>query len=372
MTNFLCEIAEKDKGKTVFVYDVNDNRCRYHRRRTKGETQPLLKHFPCLLTFSYLYPTIFSLHCGQEQTRAKNIRIEKRVRCAAQEHGLEFTLSYRDRPKRVVDFFQKHIARLINLFISFEQRDFLVDYKVTRVDEPCPLGIEIGDTFTFNVDGVDEICPAAFQSVYPFQEFMENKCLVGCPDYRTHVRYLAANDRPVEDSRIQCDAYRTKIQLKKVHGGFDVPINLGSWYLVDELMEALHLQCLTSFYVTFPYLLVLSSGGQLGYLFYDRKKAGVCCPNYAWHVNYSVSKDREGRYRYQCTQTHPRCPRKVKEGAIVDLENFEQRVPFYSGLHDLYVVIKKWDQYESSSSLRDFEVTTKFGDCLLEWEIRRV
>ena len=372
MTSFLCDIAKKEKGKTVFVYDVNDNRCRYHRRRTKGETQPLLRSFPCSLTFSYLYPALFSFHCGQRTVRVKDNRIEQRVRCAAQEHGLEFTLSYRNRTGSIVNWFLKYVARLINRFIPFEQRDFFVDYRVTRVDEPCPLGIKAGDMFTFNVDNVDEICPAAFQSVYPFQQFMESKCLVGCPDYRTHVRYLASKDRPVGDTCMQCDAYRAKIQLKKICGSFDVPINVGSWYSADELIEALHLGCLTSFYVAFPYLLVLSTGGQLGYLFYDRNKAGVCCPNDAWHVNYTVSKDREGRYSYQCTQTHSLCPRKIKEGIIVNLENFEQRVPFYSGLHDLFVVIKKWDQYESSLRQNKLQITTTFGDCGMEWDICRV
>jgi len=369
MSDFLCDIASKDHDKTVLVYDINDDRCRYHRRQTKGQNKDLLKSFPCPLSFSYLYPALFSMHCQASLDSAKKGRMEQRVRCAAQDQGLEFTLSCRQRPNSIANFFGKYISRLINRFIPIEQREFLVDYKVTRVNKSCPLGIKSGDTFTFNVDNLDEICPAAFHSVYPFGQLMEKKCLLGCPDYRTHVKFSANNEQPADAPGMPCDTYPIKIRLKKVFGDFNVPMNIGVWYSADELIEALHLQCLTSFYIAFPYLLALSTGGQLGYLFNDRNKAGICCPNDACQVNYAVSKDENDKYSYQCIKAHPLCPRKLKEGDIVDLENFEGRIPFYSGLHDLFIVMKKYEQYPNSTPQGNFQMTTTFGDSRLEWEI---
>ncbi|MBF0504459.1 MAG: hypothetical protein HQL14_05075 [Candidatus Omnitrophica bacterium] len=372
MTSFLCDLALKDKDSEVVVYDLNDNRCRYHPHRAKGKTQPLLKSFPCQLTFCYFYPSLFSLHCQQSFVLAQGNQIEQHLCCAAQDRGLEFSLTYRKRPKSFVNLFQIYVSRFMNIFIPFEQRDFLVDYTATRVNESCPLGIQLGDAFTFNVDNADELCPAAFHSVYPSGKLLENRCSVGCPDYRTHVKFRSSHDQPKDNIYTQCDTYRVKIQLKRISGTFDVPIKQGVWYSMDELIETLHLQCLTSFYIAFPYLLALLDKGQLGFLFYDRNKAGVCCPNDTCQVNYTVTKDKKGRYCFQCTQEHSQCPRRIKEGDVVHLENFEERVPFYSGLHDLFVVIKKWDQYESLTHHKNQQIITTFRNCRLEWDICRV
>ena len=146
MNSFLCDIAREDKDKTVVMYHLNDNRCRYHRLKTKGKTKPMLGSFPCAITFCYLYPSLFSLQCQQSRAPYEQNPIEQRVRCAAQDHGLEFTLSYRKKPNTIINCFQKYLSRFINLFMPFEQRDLLIDYKVTKAQGDCPLGIKIGDT----------------------------------------------------------------------------------------------------------------------------------------------------------------------------------------------------------------------------------
>ena len=100
----------------------------------------------------------------------------------------------------------------------------------------------------------------------------------------------------------------------------------------------------------------------MGFLTGERYTAGISCPNASYLIKYKVSRDKEGRYKYTCEKDHQDCPRKIKMNEEIVIENFENALPFYHGLSDLYTALLKTESQEIS-------ITSMRGKTGLVWSI---
>ena len=155
-------------------------------------------------------------------------------------------------------------------------------------------------------------------------------------------------------------------KIVKKYGEFNLPIASNRWYNVDELIEASGIRCFSSFHVAFPYLYSLYNGGQLGFLTGERNSAGIGCPNATFLIKYKVSRDEKGRYKYSCEKSHEACPRKIDLNEDIIIDNFENSVPFFYALYDLYASLIK---IESINETGEVEISSMRGETGMVWSI---
>lgn len=367
-----CNIVLREKKqKEIMVRDVNDNRCRYHPLSSRRQKVSLVSQKMCPLAYLNLYPILFALHCSQDSSK---LRVDSKKLCPLGLEGIEFKIYTTPIKFSLRTYTKIFICKLINLLIPFEVHNKNIVIEVVDEGKGCPLGIRKGDIYSFNLYNSNELCPAAFNSVYPFLDSVKADHVISCPDYRTHVRYSISDKQHISDivSDRSCDRYHVKVQIRRKTGDFPCPIQIGQWYSIDQLIMETGIRCFTAFHVAFPYLYALYNGGQLGYLTMDRYKAGICCPNTALLVKYIVSKDISNNYRYQCIGSHEDCPRGISLNEDVLLNNFEQSMPFYQSLNDLYPVVKKIKYNGNEKQLPlQMELLTMNGDRSLLWVISK-
>ena len=224
------------------------------------------------------------------------------------------------------------------------------------------------------MDNKNEFCPAAFNSVYPLLGSGKDNFSVGCPDHRTNVRF-SLSDRPkivTSESQASCDSYSSKVKIIRTTGDFECPIDLNRWYSVDEIIDASGIRCFSSFHVAFPYFYALYNGGQLGFLTGERYTAGIGCPNATYLIKYKVSRDNEMRYKYSCEKSHQDCPRKIEMNEDIIIDNFENALPFYYGLSDLYMALTKIESLTNNQKEpAEVNVSSMRGETGIIWSILR-
>lgn len=342
MTHPLCAkmLEEKEQNLKLF-FDANDNRCRYHSKNADKKEVNILSQGMCPVAYMNLYPALFALHLNHNESKLKINPREHVIQCPLGSDGITFKVYTSKSEFSLMGYLRNLIRRTANLFIPVEMYDKSTRIEAINEGKGCAFGITKGKKFYFNLDHTDELCPAAFNSVYPFLDTKQPDLLVGCPDYRTHVSF-STEEKPGNERDLHfCDNYSTKVKIDSILGSFDCPVKPGQWYSVDELIKIAGIRCFTSFHVAFPYFYVLYNGGQLGFLTGDRETAGICCPNTRLMVKYMVSKDSNGQYAYTCSKTHSECPRKLEINEEVAFDNFEKSLPFYKGLADLYPALRK-------------------------------
>lgn len=371
----LCSIVlEEDKQNVLKVLDVNDNRCRYHPLRNKHRGVNITSQGMCPLAYSNLYPTLFALHCNQDRSKLRLNPDHIIKQCPLGSDGVSFNVYTTKIEFELLKYAENVIRKLINLVIPSEIHNKNIVMEVVAEGKGCPLGMKKGDTYLFNIDSTDKLCPAAFYSVYPFLNLNRDGLVVGCPDYQSHVRFAPTDniENTVHVESNKCDYYTGRVKIIHTKGDFLCPIKVDRWYSVDELIAEVGIKCYTSFHVAFPYLYVLNNGGQLGYLTRDRMKAGICCPNASFSVRYIVSKDPAGNYRYDCTRTHDECPRKIALNEEAFLHNFEETLPFYAGLSEIYTIFRKIESCKVKDRLPlQTEILSREEDSELLWLISR-
>ncbi len=374
MLHDLCALVlEELKEDDIIVAEINDNRCRYHSIRSKKQKIDLIRKGMCPVGYMSLYPFLFALHCSRDRTKLK-LDVDRMVKqCPLGEEGATFKVNVERIRFGLLEYVKNLARRLINLVIPCEVHDKHIVIEVMDKAAGCPLEFRKGDQLSFNIGRTDEMCPAAFNSVYPFLDLIANNGVVGCPDYRTHVRFgTAGHPRSRANERqehLNCDTYNAHVQILDKTNSFSCPVAVGQWLSIDELIGELGIRCFSSFHVAFPYLYTLYNGGQLGYLSRDRRKAGICCPS-PLCVRYMVTKE-DGAYKYNCLQSHNACPRGVKLRDEVVVGDFERYVSFYTSLNDIYTVVKKLgSRPEMLSSNVETKVPYQFGDEGSLWMVR--
>ena len=325
----------------VVVTSVNDSRCRYHRPNTIRSSRTILPPEICPLLYMAAYPFLFALHTIQDITTCAKMGLSSERLCPLGHEGVTYKVFAEENPLSLKSCLRNSFTRLMTLFMPFETHNKTVGLEILDNGQ-CPINHTMKQRVFFNVDGTDEICPAAANSVYPLINYAGDFSL-GCPDYRTHVLFSLDQDSGGKDfeRKVGCDRDDLQVQVDSYTGDCAIPIELHRWYSVDEVIKECAIPCLSSYHVAFPYLYALSMGGQLGYLSRRRNEAGICCPNADVGVQYMVSDDNNV-YSYQRRTSYPDCPRvKVHHYDIVELRDFRKILPFYKSLDELYVTLKK-------------------------------
>ena len=367
-------VNEKELSSEV-IYEANDNNCRYHPANTENEKIPLLTQGMCPVAYLHVYPTLLALHLNQNNSKIKIDSSELEIHCPLGSDGVIFktyTTKVKTGFKKIFkQFFSKKnpwLRKIVNLVYPVELFGKNTHLEAVSEGQGCAFGIKKGDTFSFNLDRKDEFCPAAFNSVYPLLNTGKENFSIGCPDHRTNVRFSLSTEQNTIKSECQanCDSYSSKIKIVKKYGEFNLPIASNRWYNVDELIEASGIRCFSSFHVAFPYLYSLYNGGQLGFLTGERNSAGIGCPNATYLIKYKVSRDEKGCYKYSCEKSHGACPRKIELNEDIIIDNFENSVPFFYGLYDLYPSLIK---IESIDEIGEVEISSIRGETGMIWSI---
>jgi uncharacterized repeat protein (TIGR04076 family) len=372
----ICDqmVNEKELPSKV-TYEANDNNCRYHPGNTENDKIPLLSQGMCPVAYLHVYPTLFALHLNQNKSKVKLDSRDLEIHCPLGSDGVLFKTyttkiktSFLDTFKQ---FFSKKnplLRKIVNLVYPVELFGKNTHLEAVSEGQGCAFGIKKGDTFTFNLDRKDEFCPAAFNSVYPLLNTGKDNFSVGCPDHRTNVRFALSTEPPSPKSECQasCDSYSSKVKIVEKYGEFNLPIDLNQWYTVDEVIEASGIRCYSSFHVAFPYFYALYNGGQLGFLTGERNTAGMGCPNATYLIKYKVSKDEKGKYKYSCEKSHHDCPRKIEMNEDIIIDNFENSIPFYYGLYDLYTSLIK---IESMNETGEVGISSMRGKTGMVWTV---
>ena len=371
----LCALMVEEQDQNLkATFDANDNRCRYHSKEAKDKQVPLLSQGMCPVAYLNLYPTLFALHLNQNESLIKFDPKGHQISCPLGSEGVSFKVQRTKVELSPVERGKNLLRKMANIVMPVELFDKHTYIEAVDEGQGCPLGIKKGDSFYFNLDQTDEFCPAAFNSVYPLFGKGKNNFAVGCPDYRTNVKFSLQEDisQPTVKEIANCDSYSSKIKIAHVYGDFESPIKQNRWYSLDEAIQACGIRCYASFHVAFPYLYTLYNGGQLGFLTRDRQSAGICCPNTTSLIKYIVSKDNENRYKYSSQNTHSDCPRKIEKGEEIIIDKFEESIPFYYALYDLYASLKK---IESLGEVQERQIETSItsfkGSSGLVWSVLR-
>jgi uncharacterized repeat protein (TIGR04076 family) len=368
----MCEEKSKDLKAT---FEANDNRCRYHAKEAEDKKVPLLSQGMCPVAYLNLYPTLFALHLNQDESAIKfNLR-DHNIQCPLGSDGVSFKVHRTKAALSPLERGKNLIRKMANIIMPVEVFDKHTHIEAVDEGEGCPLGIKKGDSFYFNLDQTDEFCPAAFNSVYPLLGTGKNNFAVGCPDYRTNVKFSLEEDisRPSKKETANCDSYSSKIKITKVYGDFSIPIERDHWYTLDEVIKICGIRCYASFHVAFPYLYTLYNGGQLGFLTRDRQSAGIGCPNTSSLIKYIVSKDNADQYKFLAQNTNSNCPREIEASEEIFVGNFEKSIPFYYGLYDLYTSLKKIESLGANQqSKADTSITSLKGNTGLVWSIMKL
>ena len=122
--------------------------------------------------------------------------------------------------------------------------------------------------------------------------------------------------------------------------------------------------------MAFPYFYALYNGGQLGFLTGERYTAGIGCPNATYLVKYKVSRDEKDRYKYSCEKSHQDCPRKIETNEDIIIDNFENAVPYYYGLYDLYTSLIKIESLkEGQKEPGEVIISSVRGETGMIWSV---
>ena len=380
MSHPICnKMVEEKENPPQATYEANDHNCRYHPGNTGDEKVPLISQGMCPIAYSHIYPTLFALHLNQNDSKKKIGPNQLNIYCPLGADGVKFKayttklkMSFFDQAQ---NFFSKRnpwLRQLVNLVYPVEQFGKNTHIEAVSEGSGCAFGIKKGDTFDFNLDRKDEFCPAAFNSVYPLLGSGKDNFSVGCPDYRTNVRFSLAENQQTADltEQVRCDSYSSKVKIINTFGDFDCPIQKNQWYSIDQIIEATNIRCFSSFHTAFPYFYALYNGGKLGFLTGERYTAGISCPNTTYLIKYKVSRNKEGRYKYTCEKDHQDCPRKINMSEDIIIDNFENALPFYYGLSDLYTaLIKIESQNEHQKKDQETSIASIRGETGLVWSI---
>jgi uncharacterized repeat protein (TIGR04076 family) len=371
----LCDLMVEERDLDLkATFDANDNRCRYHSTETDNKQVPLLSQGMCPAAYLNMYPTLFALHLNQDESQIKFKLEGHQVQCPLGSKGISFKVHRSKLKLGPIDRGKNLIRKMANIVMPVELFDKRTHIEVVDEGQGCPLGIKKGDSFYFNLDQTDEFCPAAFNSVYPLLGKKNNNFLVGCPDYRTNVRFSLTEKsiQSIPKEKSNCDSYSSKIKIARIYGDFECPVELDRWYSVDEVIKICGIRCYSSFHVAFPYLYTLYNGGQLGFLTRDRQSAGIGCPNTSSLIKYIASRDNAGNFKYKSQNSHSDCPRKIEADEEIIIMKFEKSVPFYYSLYDLYVTLKKIESNIDTHEVEgETQVTSMKGGVGLDWSILR-
>ncbi len=211
----MCICNDIDKADIRIKTAVMKKICKYHKKAGQEfHINEIVPRGMCFEAFSIAYPSALALlynanmkstGCNKwkleqketEQNKAEQKEGELIFQCPSQKNKVIFKIERREKLPYVVKK-AKHAAEAI-----FKQFFFPVDkvhlehdvvMKVVKVEGQCPQGHKPGNVYSLNTQDTEVLCPASFNSLYPFIQMLYNNvkipwakekgsALIHCPDH---------------------------------------------------------------------------------------------------------------------------------------------------------------------------------------------
>ena len=207
----MCICNDMDKADITVKTAVMKKICKYHKKQGQEfHMCDLLPDGMCFEAFSIAYPSALALLynadiriplCQKEitvlQKEQKNTAGEFTFQCPSSKNKVIFQM---ERKEKLPYFIKKAKHAAENIFKQFffpvdkihVEHD--VSMKVIDVEGKCPHGHKKEDEFFFNTNNTKILCPASFNSLYPFIQLFykdikipwsdaENSAYIHCPDH---------------------------------------------------------------------------------------------------------------------------------------------------------------------------------------------
>lgn len=338
----------KTNNYSLEVIDQDSNRCRYHRRGFKYSPTQIVPKGLCPEAFHSIYPFALGL-LYHANTSDKENRNSFLVRCP--EGSVIFEV------RRVAKKFLKHLEfqlkKVISVFYSVDLREYDILISVVESGDECLRNHRVGQEFEFNQEKQSELCPAAFDSIFPFvyasvssKENAPKDCFLSCQDHLTNIVFgLNANqqksnigNKPKADKKqLQCEQFNNIwIRIKTINGRCSFDFKEGQEFQFKNTVP--NGICISAFHNVYPYVFTLEKGGYFTFSTRDKNSIIVQCPSPEGRVAMEVVRDnKNNKNHFTVIQTKGTCPMDMKIGSEIvlpDIFSKSASFPFCPKLFD--------------------------------------
>lgn len=190
-----CEYCIDNLNLNIKIADI-ERKCKYHKK--KGVIYPALDIAPkklCWELFYAVYPDCLAVLYNGSPLRNSSRKkgMQEIIGSCPMPDGIKVkvkSVEILPAPLRVLKELMEEFTKKIYRAFDAPFRKVLIE--VIETNPKCPKDYKIGDTFMFNINKKDELCPAGFAAIYPYFRLLKyntkvnglsHSICVHCPDY---------------------------------------------------------------------------------------------------------------------------------------------------------------------------------------------
>lgn len=182
-----CKYCIDDLNFNIKIAGIK-TKCKYHRK--KGQVYPaqaLVPKWICRELFYAAYPASLAvLYNGVPVPfRPRKKGTEQMVAACPAPGGIRVkvkSVEILPAPLRILKELIEEVCK--KFYRGFDAPFRKVVIEVIESSPHCPKRYKIGDSFKFNIQKKDELCPAGFAALYPYlRGGLSHPIFVHCPDY---------------------------------------------------------------------------------------------------------------------------------------------------------------------------------------------
>jgi len=255
----------------------------------------------CVEAFHNIYPYALGLLYNINQDKFK-------VRCPKGNIVFEIRREQQD----LIHKAKYHLKSLIDPIYPVDPRNHRIFIKVAKLEGECLNNHKIGQEYEFNQDKQTELCPAAFDSIYPFICAGGNPLC--CQDHLTNVAFGLQNQNHTKIP-LPCQDKKVKITIKKVNGECPYGLKENQEYSFQDTFPIG--MCDSFFHNIYPYMFAFERGGNFKYN--KQKNIIVQCPNPKGRVAMNVIWENDTTY-LEFVQVKGVCPKGIPKNIILPVQ----------------------------------------------------
>lgn len=328
-----CKIIENKKSKIKII--PKNRRCRYHRSK---RDIPFFKAVPdgfCVEAFHASFPAAFAM-LSTDRNLFKN---GCKVICPA---GMcRFELNR--KPLLNILLLLRQLAHWVISFVyPIEVLWWKTSIKVLESAD-CPYDFKIGSEYEINVGQTDDLCPAAFNNVYPsiikniFNGNRPHNYQLACPDHKTNVSIefnsngTDLSDKPYE--KICPDGNDYEIEITQTGGETSIGLVANKRYKLKDLLNKIGIPCTLLLNSLSTYYRILREGGKLGFYTGNYNSAIVQCPSTENNVITIIERlTKEEKIEIKILSNKQKCPLGIVKGEDVSIKSNRETIFWFQAL----------------------------------------
>lgn len=304
------------------VLSRDTHKCRYHKKDQHYSQQQMVPRGLCIEAFHSIYPFALGLLYGANKNRFQ-------VMCPKG----EVIFDVRREPVDSIKKLKFHLKSLIDPFYPVDPRKHKVLIKVVECKGICLKKHEGGQEFEFNQEKRTELCPAAFDSIFPYIYAYETSkkipdyCSLSCQDHLTNVVFALKDGSKSKTNPLFCIDKDVNLTIKSVEGKCPFELKEGQKFKFSDIMP--REMCASLFHNIYPYIFTLEQGGSFRF---DKKKSMVVqCPNPKGRLAVNVMRKDNKNY-IKFVQIKGVCPKLTKDIVLPNI--LSRQFPFCPKLFD--------------------------------------